>query len=369
VRQLIQWYRCYRTDLVALLVVTIWGVSAPLRKAALAEFDVLPFTACRFLGMLVLGWGVFFWHYGVSREHRRVTRADIPSLILSGVCGYTLYLLLDLYGLNYTTAFSNSVLLATTPLFSALILWGLRLEPVGRRRWLGMCLALLGVVVFMWQKAHSGLQMARVGDLLSLAAALGFAGYTVMNRQLMERYSVAVVMTYTLTIGAIPALLLSLPAIPTQDWSRVTVLGWGALAWTVVVGVYLAWTLWNWVVTRMGAARAAVFMYLVPLISGVIAWLFLGEGLHRLELGGAILTLSGLALARRSVDSKSRQQPTAALVPARAVDTAIASKSLHQLAIGPLPPENVPGALHRSAHCAPRAAVPGARLYQGLQRA
>lgn len=41
----IQWFRLYRVDLAALLVVAIWGVSFPFRKAALAEFDVLPFTA------------------------------------------------------------------------------------------------------------------------------------------------------------------------------------------------------------------------------------------------------------------------------------------------------------------------------------
>src|SRR6266511_3610952 len=55
-RRLNMWFRRYRADLVALLVVTIWGISAPFRKAALAEFDVMPFTALRFLGMLVLSW-------------------------------------------------------------------------------------------------------------------------------------------------------------------------------------------------------------------------------------------------------------------------------------------------------------------------
>ena len=39
------WFRLYRVDLAALLVVTIWGVSFLLRQAALAECDVLPFTA------------------------------------------------------------------------------------------------------------------------------------------------------------------------------------------------------------------------------------------------------------------------------------------------------------------------------------
>ena len=51
---LIRLFQRYRVDLTALLVVTIWGVSFPFRKAALAQFDVLPFTALRFLGMLLL---------------------------------------------------------------------------------------------------------------------------------------------------------------------------------------------------------------------------------------------------------------------------------------------------------------------------
>ena len=293
-------FHTYRIDLVALLVVTIWGVSAPFRKAALAEFDVLPFTALRFLGMLVLSWSVWGWRRRVPGEGCRIARADLPSLILSGVCGYTLYLLLGLVGLHYTTAFSNSLLLATTPLFATMLLWGLRLEPIGRTQVLGILLALVGMVVFVREKVQIGLQMASVGDTISLAAALGFAVYTVTNKRLLARYSVTVVMTSTLTVGAVPALVLSLPTMFTQDWSRITLLGWSALAWTVVVGVYLAWTLWNWVVAHIGASRPAAFMYLVPVVSGILSWLFLGEDVGLLKVSGALIIFSGLAIGQRA---------------------------------------------------------------------
>ncbi len=307
---LLRLFHTYRMDLTALLVVTIWGVSAPIRKSALAEFDVLPFTALRFLGMLILGWSVLFWHRRVTGERSSVARADLPSLALSGISGYTLYLLLGLFGLHYTTAFSNALLLATTPLFAALLCWGLRRERVGRTQSLGICLALVGVSVFIWEKAQTGLHTASLGDLISLAAALGSAVYTVTNKGLLARYSVTVVMTYTLTIGAVPALALSLPTLPTQGWSRITPLGWSALAWTVVVGVYLAWTLWNWVLARMGAGRAAIFMYLVPVMSGILSWLLLGEHFGMLKVVGAFIILSGLALARRGLPIVIEQKPT-----------------------------------------------------------
>lgn len=290
----------YRVDLTALLVVTIWGVSAPFRKAALAEFDVLPFTALRFLGLLALSWSVFGWHCHVTGTRPRLARADVPRLALSGLCGYTLYLLLGLLGLRYTTAFSNSIMLATTPLFAAVLLWVCRLEPMGSTQWLGIGLALLGMLAFVWDKLQIGLTMASLGDGISLVAAVGFAGYTVLNKRLVVRYPVTALMTWTLTMGAIPTLAIALPTLGTQDWSRISLLGWSALLWTVVMGVYLAWALWNWVVARMAAARATLFLYLVPVISGLMAWMLLGEHFGVLKIVGASVTLSGLALARRS---------------------------------------------------------------------
>ncbi len=295
-------------EFTALLVVSIWGVSFPFRRAALAEFDVLPFTALRFSGMLVLTWAVWFWRRQQTGERCRIARADWPYLIVSGVCGYTLYLLVGLVGLDYTTAFSNTLLLATAPLFAALLLWGLRLEALSRPQWVGMALAWLGIGIFVGEKVLTGLQTASLGDLLSLAAAAAFAIYTVVNKRLVTRYALPVVMTYTVTIGAIPALLLSLPALPSQDWSQVTRLGWSALAWSVVIAVYLAWTLWNWVIARLGVARTAVFLYLVPLMGGLASWLLLGEGLGITKLAGALLTLSGLALARHTVKAPARPE-------------------------------------------------------------
>ena len=291
-------FHTYRVDLTALVVVTIWGISAPVRKAALAQFDVLPFTALRFLGMLALGWGVLCWHRYLQGADSRIALTDLPSLALSGVCGYTVYVFVGLVGLHYTTAFSNSLLLATAPLFASLVLWGCRLEPIGRPQWLGMGLALVGAVTFAWDKAQAGPQTAGVGDLLSLAAALGFAIYTVANKRLLARHSAIVVMTYTLTIGAVPALLVALPRLPAQDWSRITLLGWGALVWTIAVGVYLAWTLWNWVLARMPATRAALFLYLVPIVSGLCSWSLLDEHFGLLKVLGALVILAGLALAR-----------------------------------------------------------------------
>ena len=291
--------RRYGADLAALLAVTIWGVSFVFQKVTLEELDPLAFTFARFLGMLVIGWGVLFWRR-VGGSPIGVARADLPGLALAGVLGYSLYILLSTVALSYTTAFSNALLVATAPLFTALLLRMLKLERIAAGQVVAMLVSLGGILVFLSEKVQVGLRTASMGDLISLVAAFFFAAYSVANKPLVARYPIAIVMAYTLTIGAIPALLISLPSTLAQDWGRVSAAGWAGLVWSIVVPVYVAWTLWSWAIARAGVARTSVFMYLVPLIGGLASWTVLGEGFGLLKVVGALLVLGGLVLARRA---------------------------------------------------------------------
>ena len=158
------------TDLAALMVVTIWGVNFVFLKAALSEFDPLVFTWLRFAGMLVIGWSLLLAQHRAGKHGGalKIARADIPGFILSGVTGFTLYIVLSIIGLNYTTAFSNALLLAISPLFVALLLSAQRLERVRGGQWLAMGVSLGGVCIFLADKLQFGLVAASAGDLISL---------------------------------------------------------------------------------------------------------------------------------------------------------------------------------------------------------
>jgi drug/metabolite transporter (DMT)-like permease len=298
--------RRYGPDLAALLTVTVWGVSFTFQKAALEEMDPLAFAFVRYLGMIALGWGTLAWRHRAAGARIGIDRADLPRAALAGVLGYTLYILLSTVGLSYTTAFSTSLLIATAPLFSALLLWASRLEPIGGRQWGGMLLSLLGVLLFMAEKVHGGWGAAGLGDVMCMVGALFFAAYGVANKPLLARYSVATVMAYTLTIGAIPVLALSLPSTVAQDWTGISGAAWRALLWSIVVPVYVAWSVWSWSIARIGVARTSAFMYLVPVFGGAASWLHLGEGFGSLKIVGAALTLGGVILARWHAAPKLR---------------------------------------------------------------
>ena len=296
-------------DLVALLVVSIWGMSFAFQKVALEQFDARAFMCLRYLGMLGLSWGVLLQHRWKTGEAARVTKNDLPGLALAGALGYTFYIPLSTFGLSYTTAFSNALLIAVAPLFTIALLRALRLEPIGWGQYAGMLVALVGVTVFVLPALRLGTGRSGLGDLLSLAGAAFFAGYSVASKPLLSRYRLPAMMAYTLTIGTVPVVLPLLPWLFRQRWDVITAGGWAAFAWTVVVPVYVAWTLWNWTIGRVGVARASVFMYLVPVVGGITSWILFGEGFGPLKVAGAGLVLAGLAVARRPV---SPRQPAPA---------------------------------------------------------
>jgi drug/metabolite transporter (DMT)-like permease len=273
----------------------MWGVNFLLLKAALGEFRVLSFAFLRFAGMIVVAWAVVL----LRRIPLRLEPGDRPRVVATGLIGYSGYVLLALVGLNFTTAFSNALLIAAAPVFSLLLLAAWRLEAIGPRRTAGLLVSLAGVGVFMFDKLGAGWGTAGLGDLISLAAAACYAGYTVLMKPLIARYPAALVTAFTLTVGALPVLVVTAPDLAHQDWRVVDAAGWSLLAWSIVVPVYLAWTLWSWASSRAGVATTNSLLYLVPVTSGLLSVVLLKESLGWGKAVGAATVLLGLLLVSR----------------------------------------------------------------------
>jgi drug/metabolite transporter (DMT)-like permease len=299
-----------RADGVALLVVTIWGVSFTLKKFALEEIDAWAFMAVRYAGMLALAWAVLGWMWLRGRPIG-IAREDLRCVVIAGVLGYTVYIPLSTLGLSLTTPFSTTLLMGTSPLFAALLLAQAGVERITIRHVGGMLLAFAGLCVFLSGKLALALASASAGDLLVLVSAACFAGYSIVSKPLGGRYAFPVVVAYTCAAGAIPVTVATLPAALAFDWSRLSPTGWATLAWTIVVPVYLAWGLWAWAVARAGVGRTSTLMYLVPVIGGVTARLLFGEEFDAPKLAGAVLILAGLTECRRRSDMGASARPVA----------------------------------------------------------
>ena len=280
-------------ELAQLVVVGLWASTFVVSKAAFDQVSPLAFTFARFAIMLPLAFAVLaLRRRGAARGIRR---ADLRHFALAGLSGYTLYQLGFVLGLDRTSPFSSSLLIAMVPLFTVVIL-ALRGEPTPARGWLGIGVAVVGVVLFLADKRGEGGTM--LGDALSLGAAVAFAAYGVVNRPLARAYPPETYSAYTLLAGSLPLLLVAGPATISQDWGTLSVASWVAIAYMAIFPVYVAYMLWNWAIARRGAVAATGFSLLVPVASGALSALFFDEDFGPAKLLGAALVLAGLVIVR-----------------------------------------------------------------------
>lgn len=286
-----------------LTVVLLWASTFVVTKDAFDRITPLAFTFARFAIMLALAFAVLAIRgRGAARaRYWRVRRADLPLFGAAGLTGYVLYQLGFVLGLERTSPFSSSLLIAMVPLFTVLILL-LGGERTPARGWAGLALAVIGVAVFLADKRGSGEEGSLSGDALSLGAAVAFASYGVVNRPLTKRYPPETYTAYTLVGGAVPLLAISAPAAAAQDWGRLGVGGWVAVVYMAILPVYVAYMLWNWAIARRGVAAATRFSLLVPVASGALSALVFSEAFGPVKLLGAAIVLLGLAIARRRGD-------------------------------------------------------------------
>jgi len=280
----------------ALILIAVWGANFSVQKAIFAYLQPGGFLFARYLMMPVAAALLLCWRHGARWP--RLPRADLWALARLGVAGHLLHVGLISYGIHWSTAFSSSLIAACGPIFTLLILRWHGLEHLSRAQLAGVGVAVAGVLVFLSDKLFGGHWRASGGDLVLLVAASFFSYYTVGSKPLIERHGGVVVMTYAVLLGSTPVLLLNLPAALVVDWAHVPALIWVALLWAVLVSAFLGWLVWGYVNAVRGVARTAPLMYLMPPVAGLVAWWFSGEHYTAIKLGGAALTLAGVALAQ-----------------------------------------------------------------------
>ncbi|OFZ98764.1 MAG: hypothetical protein A2Z64_06720 [Betaproteobacteria bacterium RIFCSPLOWO2_02_67_12] len=282
----------------AVAIMVVWGANFAVTKYVLGEIGVAPFLFIRFLITPALGFALLA---AVYRRHLRKSwpkRDDLPRFVAAGVIGHTLHVGIVTWGIDLSTAFSSSLVLTSGPLFTLLILAALGVEKLRARQLAGTLVAFAGIVVFLSDKFVSGLARAGIGDLVLIFAASLFSLYTVIAKPLVARYGPLPVLAYTLLFGAPPLLAVTAPGFFAASLGDLPSGVWLGMFWAAVVSAFLGWLVWAWVNAVRGVARSAPLMYLMPPISGVVAWLTLGESFTWLKIAGAGVTMAGVAWAQ-----------------------------------------------------------------------
>lgn len=289
-------------------VVLIWGANFAVIKTALVDLHPLAFNALRFpLASLAL---LAFWRR--SGRSLPFDRGDTWTLVGLGILGHVAYQPLFIFGLDHTLAGNSSLLLATVPVWVALLSVVLGHERLPARTWAGIAVSVVGIG-FVVKGGSAAVGFGRstlTGDLLTLAAAIVWASYTVLSTPMVRRHGALPVTAVTLWIGTAGLVALGVPWLAGTSWGAIRPASWAGVGYAGVLGLGVAYLLWYTSVRHVGSSRTAIWSNFVPVVALLIAWPALGERPTALQLVGAVAILGGVTLARRA-----KQVPMEEAVP------------------------------------------------------
>ena len=246
---------------------------------------------------------------GLVRNERLPSRAALREvgvpLLVCGLLWFGAYNIALNSGERRVDAGTSAMLVALGPILIAILAGFVLREGFPRGLFAGCAIAFGGVVVI--GVASSTHTATTAGVLLCLAAAFAYAGGVVAQKVVLRVLTPIQTMFFCAVIGAVvcipfaPQLFRQLGPAHAEGW--VVYLGIGPTA--------LGFVLWGFALTRTSAGKLAATTYLVPPISVLLGWLWLGESPAKLAYLGGALALVGVAVSRRP-SAKGLRAPAAA---------------------------------------------------------
>ena len=283
----------------ASFAVIVWGGSFVATKIALTYVSPVTVVWLRFaMGVTILGIFVL-----ARRQFAIPSRKDAAYFALLGFIGITFHQWLQSTGLTTAQATTTAWIVATTPVFIALLGWLLLKEVLDSIKWAGIFLAALGVLLIVTKGNLTTLstgQIGTAGDLLILISAPNWAIFTVLSRRGLETHPAALMMLYVMGFGWLFTSLLFFGGPGVSEIGQLPWQGWLSLAFLGIACSGLAYVFWYDALQAIPASQVGVFLYLEPLVTTLLAAALLSETLLWSSiLGGAIILLGVWMVNRR----------------------------------------------------------------------
>ncbi|MFV0131812.1 DMT family transporter [Streptomyces sp. HMX87] len=285
----------YGGQLFALLATAIWAGNL---IAARGLRDDVPPVSLAFWRCVLAVVVILPWTARPFRNELRSVGRHVRLLSLLGLSGIAVFTVLVYVAAHTTTATNLSLLDIAASVFIVLFAWAAGQERLDGMGLIGSALAVAGVVVLVTEGALTRFD-PNPGDLWMLGAAVIFALYCLLVRRVPVTLSEPTVLLATFgsaLIFLLPAYLVELSLV---GGFAVTPGLLGSLVYVGVMSSAVAYFCWNRAVKRIGASKAGVVYYLLPLITALLGIWVLGEPVSWHQVLSMVLIVLGVALGLR----------------------------------------------------------------------
>lgn len=290
----------------ALLSILIWSGNTVVSKMAATVIEPAVISFDRWLlAALVL---TPFLLRPVWRN-RAAIRPHFFKLLLLSMLGMVLYQSLGYFAAETTSATNMGIIASLMPLLTLLLAGLLLRESPSFGTLLGGLLSLVGLLILISEGEPARLLTHGVGygDALMLMATLAYAGYGVF----LHKWPMHIPIWQMLYVQICLAVVLLFPGYWLAPSSPITSANLPLVLYAGIAASIISAYLWMEGIAGLGAARASMYINLMPVFTALIAILLLSEKLHTYHVIGGGVTLVGVILAQTLQRHKLHKNPSA----------------------------------------------------------
>ncbi|NTU20432.1 DMT family transporter [Brevibacillus sp. HB1.2] len=289
-----------RSYLLLIFCVTAWGSNFVFGKMLVAEFSPLFLSAMRLLFIVLF---LLIWSRG-RLKMPKLTRTDWFLLAVLGVVGVFINQWSFYKGLVTADPTTSALILALTPITTALLAALFLKESLTGRMAIGSVIGTSGVLFVIYTGAELHFD---VGILWIVLTMLTFATSIILVRLLGHRLPPLVTTLVSNLIGFGSMLPFVLISIPTSTVST-SLSSWILLFVTAVIMHGIVTLIWNSQLQKVGAAKAAMFANLEPFIAMLFGLLLLAKPVTAVQFFGAVLIIAGVTLTTTSKEPREKKK-------------------------------------------------------------
>ena len=282
----------------AVFAVSAWGASFVATKVALQYVAPTTLVWMRFsMGVCILGLAT-----AISKQLALPQGKDWGYFAVLGFLGITLHQWLQSTGLVTAQATTSAWLVATIPVFMAILGFIVLRERLAMYQVAGIVLAAIGVLVVITKGDLSALANGKVGtsgDFLVLLSAPNWAIFSTLSRAGLQKHPATRMMFFVMSFGW---LFTSILFFTTSGFRQIPVIpwnGWVAILFLGVICSGIAYIFWYDALQVLPVAQTGAFLYLEPVVTVIVAAIVLKEALLWATLIGGITILVGVWLVNR----------------------------------------------------------------------
>jgi drug/metabolite transporter (DMT)-like permease len=275
-----------------IFAVVVWGCTFIATKIALQEVSPATIVWLRFaMGVVILGIAVF-----ARKQFALPKKNEWLYFALLGFLGVTLHQWLQATGLQTSKATTTAWIVATAPVFLALLGWFALREKISKIQITGILIATFGVLLIVSKgnilHLFTGTE-GTFGDFLILISSVNWAVYTILSRKELARHPATRMMFFVMLLGWVITNIWIFGFGPgLTEIKNLTLSGWSAILILGIFGSGLAYIAYYDALQAIPASQIGVFFTIEPLVTALLASILISESITIISLlGGAIIIL------------------------------------------------------------------------------